>query len=293
MPSLQIRRENPIDYLLKKKRLDTSSERSRGLSLSTAASQDKDALDIYLVELEGMNPEALDALYNAEKEKDRLAKLAELEYQDSRRFFHQPHAAADVAHWSKAAYWTLDEAVALAFGKEPSVVNASSLASYCEESLFAQRYAKALELAQRAADSQQLEKEPSPGVFLEWARRNDLPVPKALLHLVQAHGGSIIDWEERYGQLRQDHDDLLEELRRIEGNNGEPRASLAELSPFWSNLEQKVRRAIAEYPPWRASVRHVQKTKNLQEWLTDIIGADNREAEIIKKVLSDCFSELL
>jgi hypothetical protein len=34
-------------------------------------------------------------------------------------FFNQPDAVADYDHWSKTAHWTLDEAIALSFGKAP------------------------------------------------------------------------------------------------------------------------------------------------------------------------------
>ncbi|VTZ52200.1 hypothetical protein MPC4_70088 [Methylocella tundrae] len=51
----------------------------------------------------------------------------ELEALFNRRFFHHPNADADFDHWSKAAHWTLDEAVALSFGKERKVVNSTAL----------------------------------------------------------------------------------------------------------------------------------------------------------------------
>lgn len=36
--------------------------------------------------------------------------------------FNLPSANADFVHWAKAAHWTLDEAIALSFGKEPEIV---------------------------------------------------------------------------------------------------------------------------------------------------------------------------
>jgi hypothetical protein len=63
-------------------------------------------------------------------------------------------------------------------------------------------------------------------------------------------------------------------------------------STYWNKLQGLSKLAIREYPGWRKTVKGVQKTGNLQEWLTSVVGADNREAEIIKKVLSDFFPEL-
>jgi len=51
-------------------------------------------------------------------------------------------------------------------------------------------------------------------------------------------------------------------------------------------------KAISEYPSWKKTQQKVQKTANLIDWLRTSIGADNREAEVLKKLLSDFFNEL-
>lgn len=63
-------------------------------------------------------------------------------------------------------------------------------------------------------------------------------------------------------------------------------------SQYWSQLNKLASLAINEYPKWKEKQRRVQKSGNLQEWLTKTVQADNREAEIIKKILSDFFQEL-
>lgn len=63
-------------------------------------------------------------------------------------------------------------------------------------------------------------------------------------------------------------------------------------SQSWIKFHQLVTSAVDEYPAWKSSQRKVQKSGNLQEWLTGTIGASNREAELIKKFLSDFFQEL-
>lgn len=63
-------------------------------------------------------------------------------------------------------------------------------------------------------------------------------------------------------------------------------------STYWCALERKAQAAIEGYPEWSKGVRRVQKTANLHDWLKKDIEADNREAEIIKKILSDVFQEL-
>ena len=72
------------------------------------------------------------------------------EEEEYERIFYQAHADADFEHWSKAAYWTLDEAVALSFGKSPEIVNWKVVEPDQEVSRFARRYALLRDLAQRA-----------------------------------------------------------------------------------------------------------------------------------------------
>lgn len=62
-------------------------------------------------------------------------------------------------------------------------------------------------------------------------------------------------------------------------------------SEYWVQFEGLVMEAVDQYPMWAAaSNRKIQKTGNLHDWLTKTIGATGREAEIIKKVLTDLFN---
>jgi hypothetical protein len=63
-------------------------------------------------------------------------------------------------------------------------------------------------------------------------------------------------------------------------------------SSYWEKLLTMASNAVSEYPEWKKTQHQVQKTANLMDWLKNSIGADNREAEILKKVLSDFFNEL-
>lgn len=63
----------------------------------------------YRSELKRLNGVDLQKLYASER-----AKLEE-----PTQPFNQPDAAADIDHWSKASYWTLDEATALSLGRDP------------------------------------------------------------------------------------------------------------------------------------------------------------------------------
>lgn len=67
---------------------------------------------------------------------------------------------------------------------------------------------------------------------------------------------------------------------------------LLEKSPYYLQLNQLITKAINEYPTWREQQNKVQLTANLIEWLTKTIGANTREADIIKNILSNLHIEL-
>jgi len=61
---------------------------------------------------------------------------------------------------------------------------------------------------------------------------------------------------------------------------------------YWIELTSLATKAINEYPIWKDKQIKIQKTGNLQDWLVNDCKASNREAEILKKILSDKFQEL-
>ncbi len=104
-----------------------------------------------------MNPRALEPESLAEAVQQERAKLAEqaraktAQFVEERRakaerFFNQPQSLADFRHWAKEAYWTIEEATALAFGKEPWVVNLKSVSPHAGFSPFPANYVRLKDL---------------------------------------------------------------------------------------------------------------------------------------------------
>lgn len=62
-------------------------------------------------------------------------------------------------------------------------------------------------------------------------------------------------------------------------------------SPYWRRLTKLTLNAIEEYPQWKKEQKIVHITSNLMEWLKKL-GANTREADIIKNILSDLHEEL-
>jgi hypothetical protein len=77
--------------------------------------EQREAADKYREKLEALPATELEALYESEYAKAADELRAKAEQDERERFFNQPWANADFTHWSKAAHWTLDEAIALSF----------------------------------------------------------------------------------------------------------------------------------------------------------------------------------
>ena len=147
-------------------------------------------LQAYEAELSAKPAEELRALYDVERrrqaEEMRRKRQARAEAEERSRFFHSSRANADFVHWSKAAYWTIDEGAALLLGKAPEVVDWESVRDYAHVSPFARQYARVRELAMRARETGQLALRTEPRAFLEWAKRTGIAYPCGLEEHVES-----------------------------------------------------------------------------------------------------------
>lgn len=107
------------------------------------------------------------------------------------------HASAkDFDYYSKAAYWTLDEGVALLLARRPKSLNGQRVDKFKDNSSkIGIAFVEIRELADRAARAGQLGTTNSPGFFLAWAERNRFAVPDGLQAAVQNHGVQVGDWK--------------------------------------------------------------------------------------------------
>jgi len=209
-----------IKYLVARKfPLAQSFRASRGIGSNfTASPSDPGAYerraeilasaDAYENELRTKPWAELQALHREEKEAEQAALRAKMEQEERERFFNQPYATADLDHWSRAAHWTLDEAVALSLGKAPEIVNSKSVMPHSNVSPFTKRYARLRDLAARAVPWKQLYDPVLPGIFLGWARQNEISYPEELERLVRARGHHIANWKTLYDDLKSTYDDL-------------------------------------------------------------------------------------
>ena len=164
--------------------------------------------------------EKLQLLHGQKQAKGRQQTLAKVEFEEQLRFFNRPRAKADVTHWSKATYWTLEEAISLLFGKAPEVVTWKGVKEYCGSpqcpgSPFAVKYGRVRDLVLRAKAWKQLSDPVLPSIFLAWARRMEIEVPGELIEQVEKHGIVIADWKDLYDKLKEQFDKVVGDRDKI------------------------------------------------------------------------------
>lgn len=172
-------------------------------------------IQTYQAELKAKSADDLRVLYQQERAKEAQEHQAKAEREERQRFFSQPSAKADFVHWSKAAHWTLEEAIALSFGKNPEVVTLRRVQELINVSDFAKRYAQIRDLALRAKAWNQLYDPVLPGIFLAWARRTEIEVPAELIEQVEKRGVVIADWKDNFEKLKEQFDILLSDRDKL------------------------------------------------------------------------------
>lgn len=164
----------------------------------------------YHEELAAMPEQAFQALLDSELAKQSEEIRDKQEEEECQRFFNEPTAFADFDHWSRAAHWTLEEAVALSFGRNPDVVDSKALRPHKDASGFAARYFRLLDLARRAEVWQKLFDPVLPGIFIAWAKQNEIEFPEPLESKVRLRGNDIGNWKTFYDQAVQLYKDTCE-----------------------------------------------------------------------------------
>lgn len=165
-------------------------------------------------------------------------------------------AGPDFAYWSKKAYWTLDEGIALSFGREPEQTNWRDIQKFTKKNAFAAKYAKVRDLALRAVAAKHIRKSPVPGAFLVWLGDNEIEYPEELGKQVEARGYK--DWRHLYDELQTATDKKIEGLKaeiveitqeRLNETNQKlkPRSPTAEAKETDSQLKMIIGMAIEQY----------------------------------------------
>lgn len=161
-------------------------------------------IDAYKAKLQAMPVNELERLYLDAQKQDINYEASE----ENLRFYNQKQATADFVHWSKAAHWSIEEAIALSFGKEPDLVSWAKIETYKDKSPFVKAYAKRRDLALRAASAKKLSDPVMPVVFINWAKEINIELPTALIEEVAKISHEDINWHKLYLKLKADYDAL-------------------------------------------------------------------------------------
>lgn len=159
------------------------------------------AIEAARAEYEAMTPAQLQNEIEKARREDAEIREAKAAEEEQSMFFHKPYADADFKYWGKMPLWTLEEAVALSLGKDPGVVNWSSvngsdggyILASLQKSPFRAEYGRRRELAGRAAAAYELSDPVKPEAFLTWSLKMFDSLPAGLIEQVRAMGKRVGD----------------------------------------------------------------------------------------------------
>jgi hypothetical protein len=216
-------------------------------------------IEFYAQELEALENDECNDLYDIERAKeDREIRLEE-ELNERRRF---PSARADFRHWSKAANWTLDEAIALSFGRDPKNLNWESVLPHLEVSAFAIQYGRLRDLALRALQQEQLHDPVVPETFLAWARHMDVIIAPDLEAAIAAQNAKIVDWQSEYNRALEELEESREALKAMGDKATNLEESLAAARRLNENLAFRIEQSLSKNADLAQSLRETTETRD-------------------------------
>lgn len=256
-----------IEYLVKRKypgsnappSLSTLSGRGSGGTDFEGYQKRINDIGAFKDELFKLSLDDVKTLYDVEYDKEIAATELKIKLEEQSRFFNLPKASADYEHWTKTAYWTLDEALALSFGKSPEIVTWDSLKAYINVSTFAKAYQKRRDLALRSKALNKLFDPIFPTLFISWANEFDIELPDELIESIKKKSGLAVNWFEEYKKIKQKYDDLVSNSDNSTSNNK------VQLFKYESDLLKIQQLAISEFYLFRKNVD--PKSNEVTEWI--------------------------
>jgi hypothetical protein len=252
-------------------------------------------------ELLALSPDDLTARLADELRRYSRECLDEIARAETGPFYNRPSANADFSHWSKATYWTLDEAIALSFGKEPEVVKWENVQPLVGDSKFAFQYSRVRDLAHRAIAWKQLNDPVLPTFYLAWARRTEIAAPEELIRLVESRGVMVGDWKDNYDKLkaqfdtlRTDTDKIIEDYKRLIAERDAYKEQVATLEATpWKGFDPQ----SPTYPPeldaamlaWSAVSRYRDLSMTVKEQVEDWVAPRFKlSREALQRITTVC-----
>ena len=206
---------DPIQFLVGRKfphQRNWGSFRLKMIPPETRPPEEVDRLiQSYEEELRKKTPAEIAELVRIEEEAEQI----ERDKFEEKQWFNSPDARADFGYWRKAAYWTLDEAIALSLGRDPNKVNSKNIDSKFSKFKFTTEYKKRFELAERARFVGELGHFNAPRNFLAWAKRTGLSYHPELDVILMRNTDAAVDWKARHDAEAAAHAASKAELERV------------------------------------------------------------------------------
>ncbi|MCB4767316.1 hypothetical protein LGR54_01750 [Ancylobacter sp. Lp-2] len=161
-------------------------------------------------------------IYNSVIKSETFARLQKMEARDVFRFFNEPKAEADYTYWADLACWSVDEATALSFGKEPRVVNRETLAEPMPGSRFKKEYEARFERFTRAIQAGDLTEPLRPRDLMRRIAKFGISYPQNLIDLIPSDKNVQIENNNNYQELQNEVQRLRTENAALMALNFEP-----------------------------------------------------------------------
>jgi hypothetical protein len=224
---------------------DIESTRKWNLQIEEAKKKSEE----HGAELRALDRSELIRLVSVEKNKEINEILAKKEREEKKLSINMPLFTQDIEHYAKLRYWTIDEGIALAYGRSPEHATWAKVKPYTQISEFAKTYERAKQIAERAVGLKEIGQTNLPGFFISWAKRMVFPVPATLEQEVAKYG-PIMDWQAYCQKLSEQNNELLSRIAELEGSN----------EPLPSNEDAK---HVESYPAeLRAAIEAFEAVRN-------------------------------
>ncbi|PHS39301.1 MAG: hypothetical protein COA91_06550 [Robiginitomaculum sp.] len=158
----------------------------------------KEKIKVREEQLKKLKSSELRSTYDEVIEAEKAQVLLNIKVREAGFFYNQFNAKADFSYWAKMSTWTIDEAVALTFGKDPRVVQWSRLEKIIQISSLAPLYRDRRLIFNRAVEMGQIYNKTIPSILIAWTKRMQVDYPTELEVSITALGIQICDWKSLY-----------------------------------------------------------------------------------------------
>ncbi len=277
-----------IEYLVKRKfpnislapiPISLSTIHRGGIDESSRQKLLKDISD-YKVTLLKKDIDEIRGLYEAEKNKEVEAVKLKFYLEEQSRFFYQDSAKADFNYWCKMAHWSLDEAIALSFGKNPEIVNWVRIEPLTNISQFAKDYEKRRKLALRAIPWKKLYDPVLPSIFLGWAKELKLDIPELLIDESNISGNVATNWFEEYKALE------IKFSQYVATSTAQSKELIDASNQFKNVLDQK-QQTNSSNETFSLTPLHELTIKAIKEFFSPRKSIDAKKEEVVEWIVNN------